>query len=203
MLSPGPVRQDGAGGVMGLSKAGRRAGIGTRMAAVAARAELCLGATILGMMVAVALANVLTRYLFHYPLAATEELVTNGFVWLTLVGIAAGLQEGEEGAHIRFVAVTDRLPGRGRRVAVAFGYGVTAAVFLALAWLAGQQALEERALDVRSPALSIPNWIYTGPTPVLALWVALRAVQGAWRAWRGRPGSAEAAQRNGSGKTGP
>lgn len=146
---------------------------------------MLLGSTILGFMVLVALANVVTRYLFHYPLAATEELVTNGFVWLTLLGIAAGLHEGEEGAHIRFVALTDRLPERGRRAAVALGYGVTAAIFLILAWLAAQQALEERMLDVRSPSLNIPNWVYTGPTPLLALWVAIRAAQGVWRTWRG------------------
>lgn len=155
-----------------------------RLEGLASRLEMYAGAVILGLMVAVAFANVLTRYLFHLPLAATEELVTNGFVWLTLLGIAAGLREGPEGAHIRFVAFTDRLGPRGRQAAVAFGFTVTAAVFLGLAWLAYGQARDEFLLGVTSPSLNIPNWIYTGPTPLLSLWVALRAAQGAWRALR-------------------
>lgn len=144
-----------------------------------------LAALVLAGMVVVAFANVLARYLFHFPLAATEELVTNGFVWLTLLGIAAGLREGAEGAHIRFVALTDRLPPAGRRWAAAFGYGVTAAVFGVLAYFALAQARDEMLLDVRSPSLNLPNWLYTGPTPVLALWVAVRALQGAGRVLRG------------------
>lgn len=133
-------------------------------------------------MVSLAFLNVLARYLFHYPLASTQELVVNGFVWLTLIGVAIGVREGEEGAHIRFVAGTEFLPAVLRRAAVILGFLVTAALFAVLAYLSVGQVRSDVTLDATSPALGIPNWIYTGPTPVLSLWVTVRALQRAW-AW--------------------
>ncbi|WP_051909182.1 TRAP transporter small permease [Thermus scotoductus] len=61
------------------------------------RLEESLLALLLGGMVTLAFLNVLTRYFLRYPLAFTEELLVNGFVWATLLGIAIGLREGPEG----------------------------------------------------------------------------------------------------------
>lgn len=149
------------------------------------RLEEALLALILGGMVALAFANVLTRYLFRYPLAFTEELTVNAFVWATLLGIAIGLREGREGAHIRFVALTELLPDPWRRRAVAFGFLAFAGLFGVLAYLAWRQALDDLALGATSPALGWPNAVYTLPTPFLALWVVFRSLEGAWRALRG------------------
>lgn len=150
------------------------------------RAEEGLAALVLAGMVSLAFANVLTRYLFHYPLAASHELVVNAFVWLTLIGIAIGIREGEEGAHIRFVAATEFLPAPARRAAMAFGFLVMAGLFAVLAWLSFAQAQDDVVLGMTSPALGWPNWIYTGPTPVLSAWVALRALAAAIGVLRSR-----------------
>ncbi|BFH77183.1 hypothetical protein TthTF19_23390 (plasmid) [Thermus thermophilus] len=149
------------------------------------RLEESLLAILLGGMVALAFLNVLTRYLFHYPLAFTEELLVNAFVWATLLGIAIGLREGAEGAHIRFVALTEFLPAPWRRGFVALGFGVFALLFLVLSALAWRQALDDLALGAVSPALGVPNAFYTLPTPFLALWVAVRALEGVVRSLRG------------------
>jgi len=130
-------------------------------------------------MVTLAFANVLTRYLLHYPLAASHELIVNAFIWLTLIGIAIGLREGREGAHIRFVAATEFLPAVVRRAAISLGFIVTAGLFAVLAYLSYGQLQDDLLLGMTSPALGWPNWIYTGPTPVLAAWVAVRAAAAA------------------------
>ncbi|GAA6733983.1 hypothetical protein YIM1640_10530 [Thermus oshimai] len=150
------------------------------------RLEEALLALLLGGMVTLAFLNVLTRYFLRYPLAFTEELTVNAFVWATLLGIAIGLREGGEGAHIRFVALTEALPPPWRRAFVAFGFLVFALLFAALAYLAWRQALDDLALGTISPALGLPNAVYTLPTPFLALLVALRGLEGALRAARRR-----------------
>ncbi len=136
-------------------------------------------------MVALAFLNVLTRYLFRYPLAFTEELLVNAFVWVTLLGIAIGLREGPEGAHIRFVALTEPLPSPWRRAFVGLGFLVFAFLFLILAYLAWRQAADDLALRAISPSLGIPNAVYTLPTPFLDLWVAARALERAMRSLMG------------------
>lgn len=149
------------------------------------RLEELLLALLLGGMATLAFANVLTRYLLHYPLAFTEELLVNAFVWATLLGIAIGLREGQEGAHIRFVALTEALPAGWRRGFIALGFAVFALLFLLLAYLAWGQARDDLVLRATSPSLGLPNAVYTLPTPFLALWVAFRALEGAWRSLKG------------------
>ncbi len=149
-----------------------------------ARLEEALLAFLLLFMVGLAFLNVLTRYFFRYPLAFTEELTVNAFVWATLLGIAVGLREGKEGAHIRFVALTEFLPPPWPRLFVAFGFLVTGLLFLILALLAWGQARDDLALGAISPALGLPNAFYTLPTPFLALLVVFRSLEGAYRAWR-------------------
>lgn len=149
------------------------------------RLEESLLALLLGGMVTLAFLNVLTRYFLRYPLAFTEELLVNAFVWATLLGIAIGLREGPEGAHIRFVALTELLPSPFRRTFVALGFALTALLFLVLAFLAWGQARDDLALQAVSPALGIPNAFYTLPTPLLALLVAFRALERALGTLRG------------------
>lgn len=48
-------------------------------------------------MVALAFLNVLTRYLFRYPLAFTEELLVNAFVWVTLLALPSALGKAQKG----------------------------------------------------------------------------------------------------------
>jgi C4-dicarboxylate transporter DctQ subunit len=156
------------------------------MRGVLARLEEALLALLLLFMVSLAFLNVLTRYLFRYPLAFTEELTVNAFVWATLLGVAVGLREGREGAHIRFVALTEFLPPPWPRVFIALGFLATAFLFFLLALLAWGQARDDLALGAISPALGIPNAFYTLPTPFLALLVAWRSLEGAYRTWRSR-----------------
>lgn len=148
------------------------------------RLEEGLAAIVLAGMVTLSFVNVITRYFLHFSLASSLEVVVNAFVWLTLIGIAIGVREGEEGAHIRFVAATEFLPAIARKLAIAGGFLVVAALFAVLSYLSWQQMLGDIDLEATSPALGLPNWIYSGPTPVLSAWIVVRALMQAWRSLR-------------------
>jgi len=76
--------------------------------------EEILSAIILGIMSVIAFGNVLSRYVFHASFAATEEVVVNLFVWMTVLGIAMAF---EKGSHLSMTMVTERLSPRGKAVA--------------------------------------------------------------------------------------
>ena len=49
------------------------------------RIDHWIAAILLFSMASIAFINVLSRYLFHFSFAATEEITINLFVWLTVV----------------------------------------------------------------------------------------------------------------------
>jgi len=62
---------------------------------------------ILGIMALVDFVNVLSRYIFHFSFAATEEITVNLFVWLTVLGIAVAF---ERGSHLGMNTLFDKFP---------------------------------------------------------------------------------------------
>ena len=64
-------------------------------------AVLFLGMTLIGFI------NVVVRYATHYSFAASEELLTNGFLLLTVFGAAIAARRGQ---HLAVTIVQDFLP---------------------------------------------------------------------------------------------
>ena len=64
-----------------------------------------LGATLLVIMAVLAFANVITRYVFEFPLAFTEEIEVNALVWLTLFGTACAFRRRR---HLRMLFLQDK-----------------------------------------------------------------------------------------------
>lgn len=145
------------------------------------RLEEAACALILAVMTAVALANVVTRYLVQYALAFTEEVVVNLFVWLTLLGAAVAVRQG---AHLAFTWLVARAPRPLRTAALVLTTALGVGVFLALAWFGVGQIRAERALGTTSEALAIPQWWYTAGVPVFSGLVVVRLLQAAWRTAR-------------------
>ncbi|MES1264236.1 MAG: TRAP transporter small permease subunit, partial [Variovorax sp.] len=52
--------------------------------------------------IAVLLAGVVARYVFHYPLIWSDEVASILFLWLAMLGSAVAFQRGE---HMRMTAV--------------------------------------------------------------------------------------------------
>ncbi len=136
---------------------------------------------LLAVMTAVALLNVITRYVIRYSLAFTEEVVVSLFVWLTLLGASVAFREG---LHLGFTWVVERLPRGVQRCAIWFSAALALVLFGALVHFGLGQIRSERQLGTTSEALAIPQWWYTAGIPAIGILICLRIVQGAVRAQR-------------------
>ncbi|MFH1985592.1 MAG: TRAP transporter small permease subunit [Pseudomonadota bacterium] len=133
------------------------------------RIDYWLAAIMLFIMAAIAFANVLSRYLFHFSFAATEEITINLFVWMTVVGSAIAF---ERGSQLGMVTLYNVLPKRLKKMVIWFSAILSAALFLLVDIYMVQAIYEEITLfQATSAALGIPVWIYYAGVPVLSVFV--------------------------------
>ncbi|QDA36390.1 TRAP transporter small permease (plasmid) [Paracoccus liaowanqingii] len=131
-------------------------------------AVLFLGMTLLGF------ANVVVRYATNYSLASSEELLTNGFLLLTVFGAAIAARQGQ---HLAVTAVVTMLPRGLARAVVLLSVLLSVGLLLASSWLAWQSLTTLYDNGLTSYALGIPTWYYQAAVPFAFLLIALRFVQ--------------------------
>lgn len=118
--------------------------------------------------------NVVVRYLTNYSLAATEELLTNGFLLLTVFGAAIAAKRRE---HLAVTFVYDLVPPAGRRILLYLTGALGAALLAAVIWFTVELTRNELTSGIRSYALGVPGWIYSIGLPVGFALVLVRFVQ--------------------------
>lgn len=128
-------------------------------------AVLFLGMTILGF------ANVVVRYGTNYSLASSEELLTNGFLLLTVFGAAIAARRGQ---HLAVTAVITLLPRVLAQAVAVLSAILSIGLLLISAWLAWQALTILYGNGLRSYALGIPAWYYQAAVPLAFVLVALR-----------------------------
>jgi len=138
--------------------------------------EETLCAILFALMAIVTFTNVLTRYLFHYSLAFTEELVVSFFVWVTLLGGAIAFRER---AHLGFSFIIQRLSLKSQKFFIWFSASLSIFLFLILIYFSIRQIMEEIVLAITSSGIGIPQWWYTIGVPLWSILVILRLIQGA------------------------
>ncbi|CAM3061361.1 TRAP transporter small permease [Paracoccus nototheniae] len=131
-------------------------------------AVLFLGMTLLGF------ANVVVRYATNYSLASSEELLTNGFLLLTVFGAAIAARQGQ---HLAVTAVVSMLPRRLAQGVVALSVVLSVGLLLGSSWLAWGSVLTLYQNGMTSYALRIPMWYYQAAVPFAFLLIAWRFVQ--------------------------
>lgn len=136
--------------------------------------EELLGSVVLAVMVTIAFANVITRYFIYYPLAFTEEVTINMFVWLVMLGTAVAFRKN---AHLCMSFFYNLLPQTGRRLCFYVSAAVTVAFFSTLGWLGYVQVRDEMMLGVTTESLAIPAWIYSIALPVFSVLILIRFIQ--------------------------
>lgn len=144
------------------------------MGRVVRNVEEILSAVVFLAMTGLGFANVMVRYLTNRSFAATEELLINGLLILTLLGAAIAAKRAQ---HLSVTIIDQLLPGRLQLVVhvVATALGV---LLLALAaWHTFELVQRQLASGVRSYALFIPAWYYTVGLPVGFLLVLIRFVE--------------------------
>jgi len=133
------------------------------------RIDHWIAAILLFCMAAIAFINVLSRYLFHFSFAATEEITINLFVWLTVVGSGIAF---ERGGQLGMVTLYNIFPKRFKRVIVLFSAGMSALLFILVDIYTIQAIKDELTLfHATSAALGIPVWIYYTGVPIFSVFV--------------------------------
>ena len=133
--------------------------------------EEIVGAVCMGVMVTIAFINVITRYLFEFSFAFTEELTIYLFVWATLMGASIAFREG---SHIVVSVIYNRFGIRSRKVLDILN-AVTAILFFSLLfYYSTLEVLDEILLGVKTEAISLPVWWFTIAMPVSSLLIIFR-----------------------------
>ncbi len=141
---------------------------------IAGHLEEVLGASLLTAMAILAFANVVTRYIFQYPLAFTEELEVNALVWLTLFGTSLAFKRRH---HLRLLFFQEKLPQSIRRwLNILIGFAGMI-LFTTLGYLGWLQLLDERLLEITSESLNLPQWMYTVCIPAGCALIVIRLLQ--------------------------
>ena len=143
---------------------------------IAGHLEELLGATLLLAMAVLAFANVITRYVFEYPLAFTEELEVNALVWLTLFGTASAFRRRR---HLRMLFFQDNFPEKARQILNIGIALIGAGLFTVLGYLGYKQVIDERFLEITSESLNYPQWIYTVCIPIGCTLIVFRILEAA------------------------
>ncbi len=131
--------------------------------------------------IAVLLAGVVARYVFHKPIVWSDELASLLFLWLAMLGAVVAFQRGE---HMRMTALVGKVSPPVR----AFLDVVAVAAALAFLLIVIEPAFEFASEEVfiTTPALEIPNAWRAAALPVglglMILSAVLRLAEaGTWR----------------------
>ncbi len=133
------------------------------------RLDYWIAAILLFTMAAIAFINVLSRYLFHFSFAATEEITINLFVWLTVVGTGIAF---ERGGQLGMITLYNVFPRRMKQFVVVFSALLSAALFILVDIFMIQAIYNEITLfQATSAGLGIPVWYYYAGVPLLSVFV--------------------------------
>jgi TRAP-type C4-dicarboxylate transport system permease small subunit len=144
------------------------------------RFERAVMAGTMGLLCLITMANVLVRYFTDVSFAFTQEISIALMVVMTLTGAAHAFVDNK---HIAITFFIDLLGPRGHRVARALALLAALTMFALLLVLGARMAWDDYRFEVTSPALGIPQWIYTVWLPLLSALIVLRLL-GALRRWR-------------------
>jgi TRAP-type C4-dicarboxylate transport system permease small subunit len=133
------------------------------------RLDHWLAAILLFSMASIAFINVLSRYLFHFSFAATEEITINLFVWLTVIGSGIAF---ERGGQLGMVTLYNVLPKKFKKMVILASSALSSLLFILVDYYMIQAIYEELTLfRATSAALGIPVWIYYVGVPVFSVYV--------------------------------
>ncbi|MBK1839540.1 TRAP transporter small permease [Azospirillum sp. YIM B02556] len=135
--------------------------------------EEVLVAITMAVVALITFANVVVRYLTDVSFAFTEEYSIALMVILTFLGASAAVVKDR---HIRITFITDKMSPANRRRAEQFAMACVALMYGLLLVYGAWTTWDDYRFEVTSPALGLPQWIYTIWLPVLSLVVLARTV---------------------------
>ncbi|WP_325286005.1 TRAP transporter small permease [Dysosmobacter sp.] len=137
-------------------------------------AALCCTCTIV--MLTLAFANVVGRYVLHSSISFTEEIVCGLFVLLSMMGTSIAIKYQ---SHLGLSILTDRLPRRLQSILAVLANLLGAGVAVMLIKLGWEMIQTQIRLGSITATLQWPAWIYSMAIPVGGVFMLIRFVQAA------------------------
>ena len=144
--------------------------------------EEMLCATLTGSMACLGFANVASRYLLHYSISFSQELVLNAFVWVTFLGAAVAFKRG---SHIAVAFLVNKFSIPAQKMLILFSGIVCVGLFVLLIGCSIDQVISEFTLATTSDALGIPVYWYTLGIPLFSILIVIRIIQATIKQYRG------------------
>jgi C4-dicarboxylate transporter DctQ subunit len=119
-------------------------------------------------------ANVFSRYVLHLSLSFSEEITTNLFVLLSMMGTAIAARRR---AHLGLSILTDAVSPKVRRALLIFGFGLATVFCFAVFFYGIKMVRNEYILGQVTPSMQWPEWIYGCFVPFGAVFMTLRFAQ--------------------------
>ncbi|MHC5655827.1 TRAP transporter small permease [Stappia sp.] len=155
-------------------------------------AEKIACAVIFLAMTALGFVNVVVRYTTSYSLAASEELLTNGFLLLTVFGAAIAARSGD---HLAVTLFYEMLPRRFRKVALLIAGGLSVLLLSLSAWFCLELVTNQLSSGIKSYALQVPAWYYSIAIPFGFALITIRYIQHVLDNWNELSGDTDAGRK--------
>lgn len=121
-----------------------------------------------------AFANVVARYVFHASFSFTSELLVNLAVLLTMVGAAAATRLG---THPSFSLLRDSTRGALHKIIIVVVCLAMLAFYAVFLWLGWDTAMKQFEMGRLTPALQLPQGLFSLALPLGAALGVIRTVQ--------------------------
>ena len=142
------------------------------------RFEEVIGTVCLAIMVTIDFVNVLTRYVFKYSMAFTEELTLYLFVWVTMMGASLAFREG---TNMAVSFIFDHCGKSVQKWLVVLSAILSITFFIVLGYFGVIQVIDEIDFQAMTEAIELPMWWFTIAMPVCAVCTIVRIVIRTWQ----------------------
>lgn len=126
---------------------------------------------VLAVMLVLTFANVISRYFLHASISFTEEITSNLFVLLSVMGTAVAARRS---AHLGLSIITDRLSEKGKMKAACIANILSAIFGLILLYTGILMVQNQMRINSRTITLQWPEWIYGSFLPLGAFFIVMR-----------------------------
>lgn len=126
---------------------------------------------VLAVMLVLTFANVISRYFLHASISFTEEITSNLFVLLSVMGTAVAARRS---AHLGLSIITDRLSEKGKMKAACIANILSAIFGLILLYTGILMVQNQMRINSKTITLQWPEWIYGSFLPLGAFFIVMR-----------------------------
>ncbi|WP_078392872.1 TRAP transporter small permease [Shouchella patagoniensis] len=133
-------------------------------------------------MAIITFANVLSRYFFDSSFAFAEELTIHLFVLATFIGASIAIKRN---AHFSFRFLYEKMTAKWRRITLLVTSGLMVVFLLLTLHFGLELALNQLERGRVTPALNIPQWLFTLSIPIGSLFCIIRTVEMTILQWKG------------------